>query len=218
MSLLVGRCLPGRRRECRGELQSPVPEGQPPHAALTQSGCERRSQDQRKHLRNRVSPLGPAPGTQSSHRSHCPSTVPADLVDPASRSPLRRTGPSGHQAVKAKAHGENDPATPKPRLSDRNTQSSTQPSTSAVIFEPAALRICSAPKPSALRLEKRHGKFLSMSLPFLRHYRPFARLAQRLRLRSGSCTLARVFAPRFLQTPPRSDALALCYHFTSIRL
>ena len=30
--------------------------------------------------------------------------------------------------------------------------------------------------------------------------------------------IARVFAPRFLQTPPRSDALALRYHFTSIRL
>ena len=39
-------------------------------------------------------------------------------------------------------------------------------------------------------------------------------LAQRSRLRSGSCTLARVFAPRFLQTPPRGDALALRYHFT----
>ena len=43
-------------------------------------------------------------------------------------------------------------------------------------------------------------------------------LARRSRLRSGSCTLARVFAPRFLQTPPRGDALALRYHFTSIRL
>jgi len=29
---------------------------------------------------------------------------------------------------------------------------------------------------------------------------------------------ARVFASRFLQTPPRGDALALRYHFTSIRL
>jgi len=43
-------------------------------------------------------------------------------------------------------------------------------------------------------------------------------LARRSRLRSGSCTLARVFAPRFLQTPPHGDALALRYHFTSIRL
>ena len=43
-------------------------------------------------------------------------------------------------------------------------------------------------------------------------------LAQRSRLRSGSCTLARAFAPRFLQTPPHGDALALRYHFTSIRL
>src|SRR5260370_10002413 len=51
-------------------------------------------------------------------------------------SSLRRTGPRRHQAVKAKAHGENDPATTKSRLSDRSTESSTQPSTSAVIFEP----------------------------------------------------------------------------------
>jgi len=41
-------------------------------------------------------------------------------------------------------------------------------------------------------------------------------LARRSRLRSGSCTLARVFASTLLQTPPRSDALALRYHFTSI--
>ena len=52
MSLLVGRCLPGRQRERWGELQPPFSEGQPPHAALTQSGCQRRSQDQRKYLRN----------------------------------------------------------------------------------------------------------------------------------------------------------------------
>ena len=37
-------------------------------------------------------------------------------------------------------------------------------------------------------------------------------------LRSGSCTSARTFAPRFFQTPPRDDALALRYLFTSIRL
>ncbi len=35
---------------------------------------------------------------------------------------------------------------------------------------------------------------------------------------SGSCTSARAFAPRFFQTPPRGDALALRYDFTSIRL
>src|ERR1035438_6214209 len=32
------------------------------------------------------------------------------------------------------------------------------------------------------------------------------------------CSSARVFAPRFLQTPPRGDALALRYHFSSVRL
>jgi hypothetical protein len=64
------------------------------------------------------------------------STVSTDLVDLASGSSLRRTGPSRHQAIQAKAHGQNDPAAPKPRLSDRITCSSTQPSTGAVIFDP----------------------------------------------------------------------------------
>ena len=35
-------------------------------------------------------------------------------------------------------------------------------------------------------------------------------LAQRSRLIFGFCPSARTFAPRFLQTPPRDDALALC--------
>src|SRR5208283_992818 len=34
-------------------------------------------------------------------------------------------------------------------------------------------------------------------------------LAQRSRLLFGFCSSARTFAPRFLQTPPRDDALAL---------
>src|SRR5262249_6206647 len=139
VSLLLGGCLPRRRGERRCELQPPLSEGQPPHAALTQSGCQRRSQDQRKHLRDCVSPLSPAPGTQSSHRGHCPSTVSTDLADPAPGRPLRRTRPSRHQTIQAKAHGENDTATPKPRLSDRSAESSTQPSTSAMIFDPAWL-------------------------------------------------------------------------------
>jgi transposase len=96
MSLLLGGCLPGRRRERRRELQPPVSEGQPPHAARSQPDGQRRSQDQRQHLRDRVSPLGPTPGTQSSHRGHCPSTVSPDLADPTPGSPLRRTGPSRH--------------------------------------------------------------------------------------------------------------------------
>jgi hypothetical protein len=63
MSVLVGWCLPGRRRQRRRKLQPPLSEGQPPHAARSQSDGQRRSQDQRKHLRDCVSPLGPAPGT-----------------------------------------------------------------------------------------------------------------------------------------------------------
>ena len=83
-----------------------------------------------------VSPLGPAPRTQSSHRSHCPSIVPSDLADPAPRSPLRGTRPSGRQTIEATAHLEDDPATPKARVSDRTTESSTKPSISAMIFDP----------------------------------------------------------------------------------
>ena len=39
MSLLVGGCLPRRRRERRGELQPPISAGQSPYASHTQSGC-----------------------------------------------------------------------------------------------------------------------------------------------------------------------------------
>ena len=42
MPLFVGRGLPWRRRERWRELQPPVSEGQSSHAALTQSGCQRR--------------------------------------------------------------------------------------------------------------------------------------------------------------------------------
>jgi len=56
-------CMPRRRRECGRELQSPVSERQPSHAARSQPSGQRCRQDQRKHLRECVSSLGPAPGT-----------------------------------------------------------------------------------------------------------------------------------------------------------
>ena len=63
MPLLVGWCLPRRRRERWCELQPPVSEGQSSHAPLTQSGCQRGCESQRKHLRGYLSPLCPAPRT-----------------------------------------------------------------------------------------------------------------------------------------------------------
>ena len=48
----------------------------------------------------------------------------------------------------------------------------------------------------------------AVNCPLVRHRMPQIRF----------CTSARAFAPRFLQTPPRGDALALRYHFTSITL
>jgi hypothetical protein len=50
-----------KQRGC--ELQPPVAEGQPPHAADSQPGGQCRRQKQRKHLRDYVSPLRPALGT-----------------------------------------------------------------------------------------------------------------------------------------------------------
>jgi hypothetical protein len=57
-------------------------------------------------------------------------------LTPASGSPLRRTGPSSQQTIQVSAHVENDSATPKPGLPDRTTESSSQPSTGVVIFDP----------------------------------------------------------------------------------
>src|SRR5256885_16874287 len=74
---------------------------------------------------------------QTNHGGHCPWTVSADLVDPAPGSPLRRTRPGRYETIEAKAHFENDPTTPKPRLSDRAAESTTtQSSTGDVIFDP----------------------------------------------------------------------------------
>jgi transposase len=66
----------------------------------------------------------PRLGHQQANRGNRPSTVSPDLVDPSSGSSLRRTGPSRHQAVQAKAHGQNDSATSQPRLPDRTTKTS----------------------------------------------------------------------------------------------
>ena len=132
--------MPRRRRERGRELQPPVPEGQPPHAAHSQSVRQRRREGQRNHLRDCVSPHSTASRSPTNHRGDCPPTVSVNLVDPAPGSPLRRTRPSSHQTIEAKAHHENDPATPKPRLSDRTTESSTpEPRARAVIFDPVGL-------------------------------------------------------------------------------
>ena len=104
-------------------IQPPIPTGQPPHAAPTQSG---RREGQRKHLRNCLSALGPAPRTQPSHRGHCPWPVSVDLVDPAPRSPLPRTRSSGYQTISTSTHRQNDPLTPQARLPSRTTKFATR--------------------------------------------------------------------------------------------
>src|SRR4029077_6277900 len=90
--------------------------------------------------------------------------MPADLADLASGSPLRRTGPSCHQTIEAKAHCQDHPATPKPRLSDRSAQSSTQPSTSAVIF-----RACWRNAKEGALVRATHGEACSHLVTFGNH-------------------------------------------------
>jgi hypothetical protein len=117
------RGLPGRRRDHRRKLQPPLSKGQPSHATLTQSSCECRSQDQRKHSSRSCIATRSRAWDTIKHRGHCPSTVSTDLADPAPGSPLRRTWPSGHQTIEATPYLEDDPATLKLRLSDRATKS-----------------------------------------------------------------------------------------------
>ena len=62
-AFFMGGRLPRRRTERRRELQPPISEGQPPPAAHSQPNGQRCNEDERKHLRHCVSPLGHAPGT-----------------------------------------------------------------------------------------------------------------------------------------------------------
>jgi hypothetical protein len=67
----------------------------------------------------------PRLGPQSNDRGHRPPTVSADLVDPAPGSSLRRTWSRRQPKIEASTHCQDDPATPKPWLPDRTTESST---------------------------------------------------------------------------------------------
>src|ERR1700727_826849 len=106
-----------RRRECRRIYESPLAEGQSPHAADSQSICQCRNQAQRKHLRDSVSPLSASPGTQASHRGDCPPTLSTGLADSAQGGPLRRTGSVGEPTVQKETHGADDPGSATPWLS-----------------------------------------------------------------------------------------------------
>jgi hypothetical protein len=119
--------MPWRRRECRSEPVPPLPQGQLPYAAHSQSSRQCSSHVQRKHLRDRVPPPGGASGTQSSHRGDRPSALSADLDHSAPWGPLRRTRPGGDPKIAATPHCEDDPRTAAPWLPDRR-QSSIQQS------------------------------------------------------------------------------------------
>src|SRR5437879_5661428 len=87
-----------------------------------------RSADERKHLRDRVSPPRTTPGTQSDHWGNCPSALSPDLDNLAPRGPLRGTWLGRMRKAETNTHCENDPPTPKSRLPRRTADCSTQPS------------------------------------------------------------------------------------------
>src|SRR4029453_9908360 len=65
----------------------------------------------------------PRPGAaRSNDRRDCPPAVPPDLEDPASGRPVQGTRPSPEPKVQATPDGQNDPRTPKLRLSGRTGQ------------------------------------------------------------------------------------------------
>src|SRR4029453_11011644 len=119
---VLGGRLPRRERERGGELQSPVPEGQPSDAAPAQPGGQRRGEIERDDLRDPLSPLCAAARAPPNDRRDCPPAVPPDLEDPASGRPVRGTRPSPEPKVQATPGGQNYPRTPKLRLSGRTGQ------------------------------------------------------------------------------------------------
>ncbi len=78
-AVLMGRGMPGRRKERGSEPQPALAEGQPPDAPSSQSSCECCSQTQRKHLRDRVPSPRAAPRTQQNYRRDCASPLSSDL-------------------------------------------------------------------------------------------------------------------------------------------
>src|SRR5438552_8630372 len=102
--------MPRRRGERGSELQPPFSEGQPAYAAHSQSDRQGRSKGQRKYLRDCLSPLYPAHGTQASHRGDRPSTLSTDLADPAPGSTAEKKttfGNTSHDAVTASSSSAN---------------------------------------------------------------------------------------------------------------
>ena len=78
-AVLMGRGMPGRRRECGRKPQPALAQGQPPDAPRSQSSCECCCQTQGKHLRDLVPSPRAAPGTQQNYWRDCASPLPSDL-------------------------------------------------------------------------------------------------------------------------------------------
>ncbi len=78
---LDGR-VPWQRGERRRELQSPLPQGQPPDATRPESSSERRGEGQGDDLRHRVSPARPAPRARPSDWRHRSPALSSHLEGP----------------------------------------------------------------------------------------------------------------------------------------
>src|SRR4030095_11167331 len=83
---------------------------------------QRRGEIERDDLRDPLSPLCPAARAPPNDRRDCPPAVPPDRENPASGRPVQGTRPSPEPKVQATPDGQNDPRTPKLRLSGRPGQ------------------------------------------------------------------------------------------------
>ena len=91
--VLVGGRMPRRRRERGSELQPPLSEGQPSHAAHSQSGCQRRGKVKGASSRLSIAAWYRASGT-TNHRGNRPSALSLDLEDSAPGGRYEERGPA----------------------------------------------------------------------------------------------------------------------------
>jgi Transposase IS116/IS110/IS902 family len=122
----VGAC-PGDDESAGVSTSHRSPKGNRQMRRILKSMRQRCGQDERKHLRDRVSSPRTMPGTQSDHWGNYQSHLSADLDNLAPRGLLRGTRPGRLRKGAANTHCENDPAAPKPRLPHGTVDCSSHP-------------------------------------------------------------------------------------------
>ena len=93
LSSWVGAC-PGDEESAGVSKSHRSPKGNRHMRRILNQAANAAVKYERQHLRDRLSPTGTAPGTQSNHRGHCPSALSTDLDDSASGVRYEERGPA----------------------------------------------------------------------------------------------------------------------------